>query len=482
MRRLHFLKREWHAITVIVAALLFFFLTKREGHEWGDDFAQYIIHARNIATLQPYDSTRCIALPSIMPHYPPVFPLILSPFYRIAGLNVETMKLAVLLCYVALLIAAWLLYRQISRPSAFLLLLLCAFNPVLWEFKDAILSEFLLTALMLAFMILSVRSERGNPESAWSLMARAVVLVSICYTRVAGCAVIPAVLLHDVVKFHSVRRSTLLTVAPAVILLILTQFYLKSQHVYTQFIAGYGFHPGMLVNDLSATLNSFFLFFDNVYSTKLFFLGGFLLAVLALTGFVAQLRRFSILESITLCYMVMIIVWPFHNTRFLIPIFPLLLYYLAQGSAFISGLLTAKKIDIAAFALLTLVILAIYGLKYSRMQYGEIKNGISKPSFIELTGFIRNKLSSDDLMLCSKPRLISLFTQQMVSASPQVNPDAFLNEYVRPAEVRYVLVAKPWLEDNTSAVPAINAHPAAYRLIFSNDDFAVYETTAWVRK
>ena len=483
MRRLHVFKEQWHAIAVIIAAVLFFFLTKREGHDWGDDFAQYIIHARNIATLLPYDSTRCIALPRMapMPQYPPVFPLILSPFYRIVGPDVETMKLAVLLCYAAILIASWILYRQMSRPFAFFLLLLCAFNPVFWEFKDAILSEFPLTALMLLYIVLSVKSENGNPGAASSVIARAVVLIAICYTRVAGYVMIPAVLLHDVVKFHTIRRSTLLTIAPAIILLSITQFFSQSQQGYTRFIATYGFQPAMLYNGLSATLYTFFLFFDNIYSTKLFFLCGFFLAVVALTGFVAKLRGFSILESVTLCYMGMIIVWPFHHTRFIIPIFPLLLYYLAQGSAYVSGLLPLKKAGLTVhtrtFALLTLVILAVYGLKYSRMQYGEIQNGISKPSFHELTGFMRSNLSPDDLMLCSKPRLVTLLTGQLVADSPQVPPDVFFRECVMPAGVRYVLVAKPWLEDRTSAIPAIGAHPSAYRLIYQNADFAVYEIT-----
>ena len=72
-----------------VAALigLFYLATIRPGHAWGDDFAQYIHHARNLATGVPYAATGYIYNPynpTIGPRtYPPGFPLLLAPVVKL---------------------------------------------------------------------------------------------------------------------------------------------------------------------------------------------------------------------------------------------------------------------------------------------------------------------------------------------------------------------------------------------------------------
>src|SRR6266851_6468514 len=65
------------ALTVAIAALQL--VTIRQGHDWGDDFAMYIAHARNLANGAPYAATGYIANPhnALGPAaYPPVFPVL----------------------------------------------------------------------------------------------------------------------------------------------------------------------------------------------------------------------------------------------------------------------------------------------------------------------------------------------------------------------------------------------------------------------
>src|SRR5690349_7572200 len=68
-------------LAVLLAALLvliglFHALTLRPGHDWGDDFAQYIHHAKNIALGIDYNQTGYIwnpSFPMLGPQtYPPV--------------------------------------------------------------------------------------------------------------------------------------------------------------------------------------------------------------------------------------------------------------------------------------------------------------------------------------------------------------------------------------------------------------------------
>src|SRR5205814_276498 len=95
---------------------LIYCATIRMGHLWGDDFALYIAHARNIATGQPYGQTGYIYNPSVVNYspraYPPGFPLLLVPSYKLFGLNLFPMKLE----EVAFLFAAFVLIYFYFKP------------------------------------------------------------------------------------------------------------------------------------------------------------------------------------------------------------------------------------------------------------------------------------------------------------------------------------------------------------------------------
>src|SRR5689334_21022175 len=81
--------------------------TLRAGQEWGDDFGLYVAHARNIVEGRPYDDTGYIYNPQnavVSPRsYPPVFPLLLAPVYRLRGLDLTAMKAFVVLLFAATL-------------------------------------------------------------------------------------------------------------------------------------------------------------------------------------------------------------------------------------------------------------------------------------------------------------------------------------------------------------------------------------------
>ncbi|HEV2672560.1 MAG TPA: hypothetical protein VGU74_15810, partial [Gemmatimonadales bacterium] len=71
-------------LALVVGVL--YLATIRAGHGWGDDFAQYILHARNIAAGVPYTQTGYIYNPDnpeVGPRaYPPGFPVLLVPVVK----------------------------------------------------------------------------------------------------------------------------------------------------------------------------------------------------------------------------------------------------------------------------------------------------------------------------------------------------------------------------------------------------------------
>src|SRR5687767_4240985 len=84
---------RWIWLTILTIGV-FYFATIRSGHAWGDDFAMYIRHAINLSNGTPYDETGVIRNPwnFLGPvAYPPVFPLLLAPVYKLWGVRLTVM-------------------------------------------------------------------------------------------------------------------------------------------------------------------------------------------------------------------------------------------------------------------------------------------------------------------------------------------------------------------------------------------------------
>jgi hypothetical protein len=77
------------ADAILVVACVFQLLSIRDGQPWGDDFAQYIAHARNLVEGRPYGDVGVLRAGQFLgpAEYPPVFPLMLAPVYCLFGPN-----------------------------------------------------------------------------------------------------------------------------------------------------------------------------------------------------------------------------------------------------------------------------------------------------------------------------------------------------------------------------------------------------------
>ena len=81
---------------LIVLVAVFHLTTLRSGHDWGGDFALYILHGQNIVEGDPYAQTPYIYnpyYPELSPRaYPPVYPLMLAPLWAAYGGEPLSMK------------------------------------------------------------------------------------------------------------------------------------------------------------------------------------------------------------------------------------------------------------------------------------------------------------------------------------------------------------------------------------------------------
>src|SRR4030095_10168865 len=117
------------------------FINIRYDHDWGDDFAMYILEAKKIATGQSlsdlgyvYDRLNAGGGP---PAYPVGFPLLLAPVYYLFGISFRHFHylMSALSAAFALLTFLYLRKRIGVVAGAYALAFFLAFNPWLIDFK-----------------------------------------------------------------------------------------------------------------------------------------------------------------------------------------------------------------------------------------------------------------------------------------------------------------------------------------------------------
>ena len=134
-------------VTLTSGALLYGTLT--DGHNWGDDFASYIMQAESLAegTPRAFVETNRFAIENsthpIGPNaYPWGFPLLLAPCRVAFGLNLFALKIAGALSYLLFLVVLWFGFRRTHSPFWRLCLVgIFALNPTMLVFADNILPD-----------------------------------------------------------------------------------------------------------------------------------------------------------------------------------------------------------------------------------------------------------------------------------------------------------------------------------------------------
>ena len=186
--------------------LLYFALgaaTASHGHEWGDDWAQYVSHAINIATGHAYADIGYLFnadAPHVgPPSYPPGLPLLLAPIVALFGANVFALKIA---CFFFLALSVPVAYcvlaTSFSRQIALAAVCLFALHDAIWGLRESIGSE----APYILFSCLALWSATMSPPPSarqFASFGLGIVVGFLIYGTTAirsiGVALVPAALI-----------------------------------------------------------------------------------------------------------------------------------------------------------------------------------------------------------------------------------------------------------------------------------------------
>ena len=492
---------------VLVALLIslmgvFYFATLREGYIWGDDFALYILHARNIAQGMPYAETGYIYDPqsyAIGPvTYPPVFPLLLAPVYKSFGLNLNAMKYEMILISLACLgVFAVALRDSLPLPYRLSMLVLIGMNPVMWRYKDRIVSD--MPALLFTYLALaSVDRFWEAPKEGRAQYGRAILaglLIYLAYgTRSVSALLIPSLFLYEALRFRRISRFTLIATLTFGCAMAMQNAFLHSDTMYAALIAphratgheevsffSYAVHTWVkpVPQHILLAAKNLSRFLDNRYNQV--FRAGLLALVSALAGFGFLIRikkRITIYELFLVLYLIAILVLPIEaESRYLVPVFPLCVFYCMIG---------LEKTDQSSrwgrgkygLALIVSLMCISYLGNYTKTDFGPIRESIGKAETLQLFEFIKHNTSEGDVIIFRRPRMMALFANRRSSAYHLPRSDAELWGYFRGIQAAYVVAGPPGL-DEAFWRPFLERYKSNLRVVFSNSDFAVFKILAW---
>lgn len=401
--------------------------TLTRGHEWGDDFASYILQAQSILngdtdkfiernTFTIFESSVQIGPVA----YPWGYPLALTPALLVKGVHALTLKLPGLFFFLGFLLCLFLLTEtRLTRTEGLLLVSLFAFNPTLVQFLDYIISDIpFLFAVFLALYLLTKPSAKF--EARTPVFSGFAIFLAFFF-RTTGIIVLGAYLAHQAWNWfreRDRRNATLLDsfiVAGVFALLvgISSLLFPNGQGSYLQQLSGFSLQT--VRENLSAY---FFLFAQFFGAAPAWTYVYYILTAFFLVGAWTRWDTDRLLVIFFAFYFAAMVVWPeWQGIRFLFPLLPLFVYFAFQGMKFAVGMVSERYQRIGA-AFIFALWLALAGLflaqsgvqAYANLRDARQINGPFDAFSAEMFEFIREKTPSDSVVVFFKPRALRLFT------------------------------------------------------------------------
>ncbi len=469
-------------LLLIALVALFYGVTSLPGHDWGDDFALYIHHAHNLLSGLPYRDTQYLFNPEMPkigpPAYPPGFPLLLLPVLSLFGASLPVMKGWVSAFLLAGLLVLFRLFAgQLSFAARLTLLALVGCNGVFVQVKEEIISD-----LPFLFFVLVTLDALQTPPPAsagqkWWLQALwQGVLIYACYAiRVAGVVFIPAMLWRDWLQNRSISAQSRLTVLLFCLLALLQQrFFPGGGGYFTSLFLD--FQWAELPSKFYHNLNYFTLIWgEEKWVRLLLFAGSAPLAALALLR--AWQKGPTIIETFSIGYFLLILLWPYTGVRFALPLLPLYFYYLLSALQSLPPL-ALRRWRVPGHVLLLLAGFAAYALHYQQQWQGGYwsgqRDGIHQPYAQALFQFIRQQTAPEAVILFNKPRVLAWMTGRSAAAFAAQDPER-LWAYIQKVQASYLIDA--FLEGGP-ATPGLQRfiadHAERLQVVFAQGPVVVY--------
>jgi hypothetical protein len=468
---------EWALVLIVTIVYL---ATLTPGHDFGnDDFAAYVMHAANLAEGRPFMDIHYVANPRALwlapsNGYPPVYPALLAPVYKIWGFNLEALKVVTVFCFSAfLVIFAEILRPELPMAESLSALLIVGLNPAFWKQHDELLSEFPYLLFSFGALLVIRRVYRDlNPQEAKTKAALLLAILIYCAygTRTIGIALLPALAIADFVKFKKVSRF-------AITVLVATSVLVVAQTIFLTYPTGYlsAEHISIAIIWRNAVFyaKSLSYFWQNGFSKGVQIAFALLFGALACIGFLRKLSSERGAEQIyLLLYLAILCAWNAEiGLRGLLPVFPIYLAFgLMEFTRIVTRMTPTKRVT------LTVGLLFFVGVTYAgkarSLSRQPLEANVGDPSCREMAAYVKGHTEPSDVLIFPKPRGLALLTDRYTASLAPDEAPADSYEFMKSVKARFI-VSPVWAPSAWSDF--IAAYPACVTEVFQNSEYRMYE-------
>jgi hypothetical protein len=472
-----------HSFVIILLLPLLFFNIKSV-HDWGDDFAQYLLEAKNIKEGRFFAQTGFVMNPDYVvgPNcYPPGFPIIIAlTSFKVSTLNVVISFFLVLIGYFSFL----LFHKWFQFLPSMVMALAIAYNPLCIEFKTDIASDLPFVAFVLLFFILYLSANK----KVWHYILSGFILAFAIEIRYVGWILMISLLIDIAYKiglnyfrnkkydFNKIKRE--ICIAGSALLFYGIFFLFFPQRII------YYANPKALSLFQTIAANA-----DYNYETLKYFFSCFKEGILdyivpytiiftALTGFLFLIFKekgpkptIFIFFFITYGLSILFHQYTNYGFRMLMPIIPLILFFTAYALSIIAENIRYK--EYLGFCM-GLVLLLCY--KQHSVFALTSKKPILGPYSEEAVStfyFIRTNTSKDAGIMFGKPRALTYFTGRKTFINTELASRKVLEQELSVYRPDYFLVNLEVTDDSTKMY--FRNYPPVWKLVFSNKKFLLFK-------
>ena len=413
---------------IILISLIIGACTLRRGHEWGDDFAWYILQSKSIlngTTAEFMEQSRFTNGQSTT-HLGPVaypwgYPLILTPVYALQGISPLALKLPGLFFYAGFLVCLYLLMKtRLTETESLLIVALFAFNPLLIQFLDQILSD--IPFLFFSTLSLWLMTLKGKRSTLQHIGIGAAIFCT-TFLRVTGVLLLGCFLIVEFFKLLEDRKDRTrvmeiikgsFIVCFVFVLLWMTNLLLfpsGGDSYFSQYSSlletAKGFIP--------AYFNAFSLFFGETQGWKYLY---YLMFGLFLLGAGTRWKQDPIFILFFVLWLLVHVTYPYwQGPRYIFPLLPIFIYFIFQAIRFLISRLPQENRFLGqrvvyGFWILIAGILFVNSITNAsaNLQNDRSISGPFDPYSRQVYEYIREETPPESVVVFFKPRVMVMMT------------------------------------------------------------------------
>ncbi|HAV76513.1 MAG TPA: hypothetical protein DCX53_04070 [Anaerolineae bacterium] len=414
---------------IVILSLVIGASTLTRGHDWGDDFAWYIVQTKSLLNgttaemMQHSEFTNTQSTTHVGPlAYPWGFPLFLVPIYAIKGISPLGLKLPGLFFYVGFLICLYFLTRvRLTKTESLIIVSLFAFNPMLIQFENQILSDIPFLFFSTLTLLLMIQEKKHN------LLQYILIGISIFFTafmRATGVLLLGSLLIIEFFRFLQNIRDwdtiKQIILKPLVICSVFALLWIINIILLPSGGESYLSQYAGLTLD---TVREFTVLYFNVFSRFFGETDGwkylyFVLLVFFLFGAWIRRKDETIFIVFTILWLIVHITYPYwQGPRYIFPILPIFIYFTFLGIKAATAKLpdkyrtTGARLHHGFWILIIGIFLINSGITaIDNIQNERTVNGPFDSYSLEVYEFVNEETPGNSKVVFFKPRVMFMMT------------------------------------------------------------------------